>query len=203
MRIKKEVIHTIEIEKSRFICYMNRVFDEQQAKDYLASIKKLHPNANHHCYGYIINNNLQRSSDNGEPAGTAGVPILQTLQKLGLEDTIAIVVRYFGGIKLGAGGLIRAYTAAVAQTSTLVTFLNIETRNVYSLTFSYDLIGKIEYFLTNSAQITDKQYNDDVCFSYLCKDNLDEQIMALTNGKYLPKLIEIIEVEVPITTDVN
>ena len=199
MRLKEEVVHTIEIEKSRFICCLNRVFNEQQAKDYLAAIKKLHPNANHHCYGYIIGNNLQRSSDNGEPAGTAGVPILQTLQKLELQDTIAIVVRYFGGIKLGAGGLIRAYTGAVAETSKFATMVQIEHRNLYSLTFSYDLIGKIEYFLTNNATVTDKQYDEQVCFSYLCQDNLDEQIMALTNGKFIPKLLDTVEIEVVVS----
>ena len=199
MRLKEEVVHTIEIEKSRFICYLNRVFDEQQAKDYLAAIKKQHPSANHHCYGYIIGNNLQRSSDNGEPAGTAGMPILQTLRKLELQDTIAIVVRYFGGIKLGAGGLIRAYTGAVAETFKLATMVRIENRCLYSLTFSYDLIGKIEYFLTNNATITDKQYAEQVCFMYLCPVNLDEQIMALTNGKYIPELLDTIEIEVVIS----
>ena len=201
MRLKEEVINTIEIEKSRFICYMNRAFDEPQAREYLASIKKLHPNANHHCYGYIINNTIQRSSDNGEPAGTAGVPIMQTLQKLELDDTIAIVVRYFGGIKLGAGGLIRAYTAAVAQTSKLAKLVQVEKRNLYSLTFSYDLIGKVEYFLTNNASITNKLYDEQVCFQYLCPNNLDEQIMALTNGKYLPILENTIDVEVDVISN--
>ena len=196
MRLKEELNFTIEIEKSRFICYMNRVFSEQEARDYLAQVKKIHPTATHHCYGYTIGSMIQRSSDNGEPAGTAGVPILQTLLKSELEDTIAIVVRYFGGIKLGAGGLIRAYTNSVSQTIGQATLVNIEKRHVYNIAFSYDLIGRIEHFLSLEAEITNKEYNELVTYSYLCKESLDEKIQEITNGKYLPVFEETIEVEV-------
>ena len=196
MRLKEDLNFTIEIEKSRFICYMNRVFSEQEARDYLAQVKKIHPTATHHCYGYTIGSMIQRSSDNGEPAGTAGVPILQTLLKSELEDTIAIVVRYFGGIKLGAGGLIRAYTNSVSQTIGQATLVNIEKRHVYNIAFSYDLIGRIEHFLSLEAEITNKEYNELVTYSYLCKESLDEKIQEITNGKYLPVFEETIEVEV-------
>jgi len=196
MRLKEEINYTIEIEKSRFICYMNRVFSEQEARDYLAQVKKIHPTATHHCYGYTIGSMIQRSSDNGEPAGTAGIPILQTLLKSELEDTIAIVVRYFGGIKLGAGGLIRAYTNSVSQTIGQATLVNIEKRHVYNITFSYDLIGRIEHFLSLEAVITNKEYNELVTYSYLCKESLDEKVQEITNGKYLPVFEESIEVEV-------
>ena len=196
MRLKEEINYTIEIEKSRFICYMNRVFSEQEARDYLAQVKKIHPTATHHCYGYTIGSMIQRSSDNGEPAGTAGIPILQTLLKSELEDTIAIVVRYFGGIKLGAGGLIRAYTNSVSQTIGQATLVNIEKRHVYNITFSYDLIGRIEHFLSLEAVITNKEYNELVTYSYLCKESLDEKVQEITNGKYLSVFEETIEVEV-------
>ncbi|MBQ7891763.1 MAG: YigZ family protein [Erysipelotrichaceae bacterium] len=196
MRIKMEVENTIEIERSRFICYMERVFSEQEAKDYLQIIKKLHPNATHHCYAYIIGDSIQRSNDNGEPAGTAGIPILETLKKIGVEDCIAVVVRYFGGIKLGAGGLIRAYSKAVSEATKVAIFTNIETRHKYKITFGYDLIGKMEFHLKDDVEIIDKEYDEKVTFTYLCKEPIDTRIQELTNGQFTPEYIETLEVEV-------
>ncbi|MBR5795914.1 MAG: YigZ family protein [Erysipelotrichaceae bacterium] len=196
MRIKMEVENTIEIERSRFICYMERVFSEQEAKDYLQIIKKLHPNATHHCYAYIIGDSIQRSNDNGEPAGTAGIPILETLKKIGVEDCIAVVVRYFGGIKLGAGGLIRAYSKAVSEATKVATFTNIETRHKYKISFGYDLIGKMEFHLKDDVDIIDKEYDEKVTFTYLCKEPIDTRIQELTNGQFTPEYIETLEVEV-------
>ena len=116
-RIKEECENLIEIEKSRFITYLFRVFSEEEAKANLLMIQKLHPNATHHCYAFIIgaHDEIQRSNDNGEPAGTAGVPMLESLKRHKMQDTLAITVRYFGGIKLGTGGLIVAYKAAAAE----------------------------------------------------------------------------------------
>lgn len=196
MRIQSPVEHMIEIERSRFICYLSRAFNEQEAKDFIQSIKKLHPNATHHCYAYTIGTSIQRSNDNGEPAGTAGIPILETLKKIGLEDCVAVVVRYFGGIKLGAGGLIRAYSKAVSEASKVATLTSIETRLKYSLTFRYDLIGKIEFHLKDVAEIIDKQYEEQVTFTYLCKEPLDTLIQQLTNGACQPVYLETLEVEV-------
>lgn len=198
MRIKKEVENTIEIERSRFICYLERVFSEQEAKDYIQMIKKLHPNATHHCYAYTIGTSIQRSNDNGEPAGTAGIPILETLKKIGIDDCVAVVVRYFGGIKLGAGGLIRAYSKAVSEATKTATFTNIETRHKYQLTFGYDYIGKIEAKIKDDVDIIDKIYDEQVTFVYLCKEPIDQKIQELTNGQYQPKFLETLEVEVTI-----
>ena len=100
-----------EVQKSRFISYVNHIENETQAQDFVNQIRKKHFDATHNCYAYIIgeHSDTQKSNDDGEPSGTAGVPILEVLKKNELSDVVVVVTRYFGGIKLGAGGLIRAY----------------------------------------------------------------------------------------------
>lgn len=200
-RLKEESTHTIEIEKSKFITYLKRVFSEAEAKEYIVSIQKLHPNATHHCYAFIIgeHNEIQRSNDNGEPSGTAGVPMLESLKKNEMQDIVAVTVRYFGGIKLGAGGLIRAYSKSVSQ----ALHNSILTRKVamkqYSLTFSYDYIGKLEYYFNeHKIDVFDKQYEVDVCFKYRTNQEIEKDISEITSGKFLPQFIkdEIVEEEV-------
>ena len=115
--IKEDGVVEEEIKKSRFICHLKRVKTEDEARDFIHRIKKEHHKANHNCSCFILGENaeIKRSSDDGEPSGTAGVPMLTVLEKQGLTDTVAVVTRYFGGIKLGAGGLIRAYAGSVAK----------------------------------------------------------------------------------------
>ena len=106
-----------EIKKSRFICHLRRISNEEEGREYIAQIKKKHHKANHSCSAMIggEDGQIKRSSDDGEPSGTAGVPMLTVLEKQGLTNVVAVVTRYFGGIKLGAGGLIRAYSGSVAH----------------------------------------------------------------------------------------
>ena len=101
----------IEIQKSRFIAYVQRAEEEEAAAAFIEQIKKKHWNATHNCSAYVIggNDQWQKADDDGEPSGTAGKPILEIIKKNQLKDTVIVVTRYFGGIKLGAGGLIRAY----------------------------------------------------------------------------------------------
>lgn len=105
------------IKKSRFICSVERATSDDEAREVIARLKREHWSANHNCSSYILGDRgeTQRTSDDGEPSGTAGVPMLTVLQKRGLTDTVAVVTRYFGGVKLGAGGLIRAYGQAVSD----------------------------------------------------------------------------------------
>ncbi len=105
-----------DIKKSRFICYLKRITSEEDGRAFIASLKKKHHKASHACSAMIIGEqaDLKRSSDDGEPSGTAGVPMLTVLEKQELTNVVAVVVRYFGGIKLGAGGLIRAYSGTLA-----------------------------------------------------------------------------------------
>lgn len=200
-RIKEEHTNTLEIEKSRFITYLNKVFSEEEAKCYIAYIQKLHPNANHHCYAFIIgeHNEIQRSNDNGEPSGTAGVPMLESLRKHQMQDIVAVTVRYFGGIKLGAGGLIRAYSHSVSEALKTATLTQKVKMTRYSLTFSYDLIGKLDYyFIQNNICILEKKYEEMVQYIYLTSKNEESFFEEISNGKYKPIFIqeEIIEEEI-------
>lgn len=117
-RIARGGQHEIEIRKSRFICTIERVVTEEAARDVIARLKKEHWQANHNCSAYILGprGEAQRSSDDGEPSGTAGMPMLEVLRRQRLTDIVAVVTRYFGGTLLGAGGLIRAYGGAVSAT---------------------------------------------------------------------------------------
>ena len=103
------------IEKSRFICTLKKVSSETEAQDFVKAVKKEFWDATHNCSAYIIDELAQRSSDDGEPSGTAGLPMLEVLRKNQLSGVAAVVTRYFGGIKLGAGGLVRAYTGSVSK----------------------------------------------------------------------------------------
>ena len=110
----------IVIKNSRFICYLIKI-SNKDITPYIDKIKNMHPKATHYCYGYIYND-IELCSDDGEPGGTAGMPILNVLKKENLNYVLAVVVRYFGGIKLGAGGLVRAYTKAVSETIKLAQY---------------------------------------------------------------------------------
>ncbi|SFO75660.1 uncharacterized protein, YigZ family [Actinomadura madurae] len=108
----------LEIRRSRFVCTLARAADEAEATAFVAAHRRAHRDATHNCTAYVVGEHgeITRSSDDGEPAGTAGVPMLEVLTRRGLTGTVAVVTRYFGGVKLGAGGLVRAYSQAVADT---------------------------------------------------------------------------------------
>ena len=112
-----ETTHTLEIKRSKFITFITRIETEAQARDFISDLKNRYPDARHHCSAYIYHvdgaNPVERSSDDGEPSGTAGTPMLDALRGSGLLDIAAVTVRYFGGIKLGAGGLVHAYSDSV------------------------------------------------------------------------------------------
>lgn len=115
--IVRDYQHEIIIEKSRFICTLKKVSTEEEAQDFIKETRKKYWDATHNCSAYIVGENTaaQRSNDDGEPSGTAGLPMLEVLRKNNLHNVAAVVTRYFGGVKLGAGGLIRAYTNSVAE----------------------------------------------------------------------------------------
>ena len=172
MYLKEETINTIIIEKSRFICYMKHVKTEEEYKEYLSSIRKKHHDATHVCSAFVCHN-IQRSNDDGEPSGTAGAPILNVLNKNGLDEMCALVVRYFGGIKLGAGGLIRAYGNAVSECLKQAILVEDLSYPKYSLRLPYDLANKIENYLRNYTILIDTQYDSDVTFIFAL-DNTDK-----------------------------
>src|SRR5690625_1378926 len=115
--VKKEGSAEVMIKKSRFIGYVKRVETEEDAQAFIQSIKKKHHDATHNCSAYMVgeHDQIQKANDDGEPSGTAGIPILEVLKRQNLKNTAVVVTRYFGGIKLGAGGLIRAYSQTTAE----------------------------------------------------------------------------------------
>lgn len=201
LRIREDFNHSIEIEKSRFLCYVHRCFDDAEAKDYILSIKRLHPRANHHCYAYVIgeNHEISRSNDDGEPAGTAGAPMLEALRLSGIHDCICIVVRYFGGIKLGAGGLVRAYSSIVSETLRLAPCTKLTHVYLYQMSFGYEYIGKFDYLLTSkNAIFLNKEYGELVDYRFYVRDtSFLTQIQEYSSGTILPELLgeQLIELE--------
>lgn len=158
--ISQDGQNQIEIKKSKFICHLFRIDNEEQAREYINQIKKEHYKANHNCSAYLLGENfeIQRSSDDGEPSGTAGVPILEVLKKNELQNTLAVVTRYFGGIKLGAGGLIRAYSTSVSEALDKIGIVEGKLQQILAITISYPQLGKLQNYLENE-QITIQEIN--------------------------------------------
>lgn len=177
----------IEIKKSRFICFAKRVSSEEEAREYIQAIKKEHWKANHNCSAYILGKKAEvlRSSDDGEPSGTAGVPMLEVLKNNQLVDVVVVVTRYFGGIKLGAGGLIRAYSSAVSTTLEEIGIVEATPQQEIFATVDYSLSGKLQHFLeTNDYTIKETLFLENVTFCVLVKDavSFEEQLIDLLHG---------------------
>ncbi|MFJ8070417.1 YigZ family protein [Peribacillus sp. NPDC096447] len=182
--------HEIVIEKSRFISHIARVETEDAAQAFIQEIKKKHKDATHNCSAYVIGeqNQIQKALDDGEPSGTAGVPILEVLKKKELKDTVVVVTRYFGGIKLGAGGLIRAYSKATSEGINTTGVVIRKLMRVISTTVDYTWLGKLENELRSSIyQIKEIQYLDQVNILVYVEETQKETYTAwiteLTNGQ--------------------
>ena len=156
--VKQAGSHEIIIQKSRFIGYVERVSNEEEANAFIQKIKKQHYSATHNCSAYIIgeHDQIQKANDDGEPSGTAGIPMLEVLKRLNLKNTAVVVTRYFGGIKLGAGGLIRAYSSTTSETIKKIGIVKGELMQGISLTVKYPLLGRVENMLHQSPHVIDK-----------------------------------------------
>ena len=154
---RKEII----INKSRFICSLQKVASEQEALDFIKATKKEFWDATHNCSAYIVNELAQRSSDDGEPSGTAGIPMLEVLRKNQLEGTAAVVTRYFGGIKLGAGGLVRAYSGSVAGALKECGLAEKVLMGYYSFCYDVNSVGRIlnRLYQQELFQVYDVEYD--------------------------------------------
>jgi uncharacterized YigZ family protein len=152
LTVKSYGENEIVIDKSRFIAHVSRAETEEQAQEFIQSIKKKHWDATHNCSAYLIGeqNQIQKANDDGEPSGTAGVPILEVLKKKNLKDTVVVITRYFGGIKLGAGGLIRAYGKATSEGINATGIVCRSLMQVVHTVADYTWLGKIENELRNS-----------------------------------------------------
>lgn len=195
-----------EIKKSRFICHIKRVTTEDEARNFIQSVKKEHYKATHNCSAFILGerSEMKRSSDDGEPSGTAGVPMLGVLENHQLTNVCAVVTRYFGGIKLGAGGLIRAYAGSVALAIKEIGSVHIKEQLGLRLTLSYSQYQELPNFLkAKQLQEQDTAFTDQVQTTIFVdkddKDSVIESLIELFNGK-----IDIVEqglrkVEIPIS----
>lgn len=170
--IKKYQENIIIIKKSKFITKLYKVFNIQEINSILNDLKEQYKDSTHICYGYILNNN-EKCFDDGEPSGTAGLPILNVLKKNDLNCILAVVIRYFGGVKLGAGGLTRAYSNSIVEALKLTDIIELEEGYLVELEFNYDNLKLIDYILNNKT-IIDKIYNNNIIYKfYLNKDELN------------------------------
>ncbi|WP_406161974.1 YigZ family protein [Streptomyces sp. NBC_01005] len=139
-------VHETEINRSRFICALDVAATEQEAQDFVAGVRKEHPTATHNCFAYVIgaDASVQKASDDGEPGGTAGVPMLQMLTRREMRYVVAVVTRYYGGVKLGAGGLIRAYGGVVGEALDALGTITRRRYRLATITVGHQRAGKLE-----------------------------------------------------------
>ncbi|MFC7341522.1 YigZ family protein [Saccharopolyspora griseoalba] len=165
--IERDGEHEIEIKRSRFICALARVTDEERAREFVQQRRKAFHDARHNCSAFVLGDSgeIQKSSDDGEPAGTAGVPMLEVLKRNELTNVAAVVTRYFGGVKLGAGGLVRAYGGAVSEALEQVGTLVRRPVRVMSVEADYVLAGSLDNELRSAGyQVADTSYEAAVTF---------------------------------------
>ncbi|WP_339215247.1 YigZ family protein [Solibacillus sp. FSL W8-0372] len=180
----------IIISKSRFLTYVNRAETEEEALLFIEKIKKMHAGATHNCSCYLVgeHDQIQKANDDGEPSGTAGVPMLEVLKKQGLKDTVVVVTRYFGGIKLGGGGLIRAYGKATTEGIAAAQVVERKLHYLMKIGIDYGFLGKIENEIRSSHyMLQDILYaeNVEVCVHVLKEEEqiFTDWITELTNGQ--------------------
>lgn len=190
LTVKEYGEHEIVIQKSRFIAYITRATTEEEAQSFIATIKKKHWDATHNCSAYMIgeHNQIQKANDDGEPSGTAGVPMLEVLKKKDLKDTVVVVTRYFGGIKLGGGGLIRAYGKSTSEGLNAIGIVKRKLNRVMHTTVDYTWLGKLENELRSSRfDLKEIHYLDKVEIETYVEENETQQFEAwmteLTNGQ--------------------
>ncbi len=160
--IKKAIKNEIIIQKSRFITLLYPIQSKDEVLSLLQSSKNEYRNATHYCYAYIIDN-IAHCSDDGEPSKTAGMPMLNVLQGNQLDHILAITIRYFGGIKLGAGGLVRAYSNSVSKALENATITEYTPGIEISITFPYSEVKQVDYILQHQ-NIIKKEYNKDITY---------------------------------------
>ena len=167
-------VHTnqIEIDKSIFIGILFPLDSIEDIKTLIDQAKQMYPKANHYCSASLFGEGLEHatSSDDGEPSRTAGVPILEVLKHHDITNVLCVVVRFFGGIKLGAGGLVRAYTKATSEVLKTVDLYEKKTMNGYEITFDYTLIQKIDHILDGISIVEDKAYGEHVVYRFYFRE---------------------------------
>ena len=174
-----------EINKSKFIAHVKQVEDEETAKTFLQQLKKKYFDATHNCSAWVlgVDGSKQKSNDDGEPGGTAGNPILETIKKNGLVNAIVVVTRYFGGIKLGAGGLIRAYSHTASLGLSASKIVTMTPMQRLSVTLNYNLLASVENWLRNqNITVENKDYTENVTITLLLlPEEVEKRLTELTD----------------------
>ena len=178
--------HTLVIKKSEFICTLIPLNDEEKINETIDYYKEKYKDATHNCVAYLVGTK-ERANDDGEPSGTAGLPMLNVLKKQELSNIIAIVTRYFGGIKLGAGGLTRAYSQAVADALKEKHLID-----VYDVSLDYSFTKKFEHLLkVNDIDCINKEYDEQVTYRLYIDDlSFFDTIQDLTSNRYSKEFIK-------------
>ena len=203
--IKEDGLVQEEIKKSRFICHAKRVYSEEEARDFITAIKKEHYKATHNCSAFIVGerSEIKRTSDDGEPSGTAGIPMLGVLENHNLTNVCVVVTRYFGGIKLGAGGLIRAYAGSVALAVKEIGIIEIKEQAGIQIHMTYAQYQEYGNFLkehnlieleTNFTEKVDTM----IFIDKEKKDGIKADLIEFFNGKVTLTDKGLREVEVPV-----
>lgn len=183
--------HDLEIKRSKFLTFIKRATTEEQARELIAELKREYPDARHHCSAFILHiegsNPIERSNDDGEPSGTAGTPMLDVLRGSGILDIVAVTVRYFGGIKLGAGGLVHAYSDSVSQALEVVETVTRSRKELYTVDLSHADAGRIEADMrARGIDVVDTAYGQQVTYTLAVdpgeRAQLEDTVAALTAG---------------------
>lgn len=193
--VEKEASDFFIEKKSKFIGYAKPVKTQEEAVDFISEIKSKHWDATHNVYAYVLReNNIQRYSDDGEPSGTAGVPVLDVMLKESLVDVCVVATRYFGGTLLGAGGLVRAYSHTSKIALEAAGIITMAQCSVMSAEVDYSFYDRFNILLSDfSAVILDTSFSDKVCVDFSVKENivdlLNAKLIDVSNGKYALKFL--------------
>lgn len=193
--VEKEASDFFIEKKSKFIGYAKPVKTQEDALEFISKIKSKHWDATHNVYAYVLReNNIQRYSDDGEPSGTAGVPVLDVMLKESLVDVCVVATRYFGGTLLGAGGLVRAYSHTSKIALEAAGIITMAQCSVMSAEVDYSFYDRLNILLSDfSAVILNTSFSDKVCVEFSVKENivdsLNAKLIDVSNGKYVLKFL--------------
>lgn len=193
--VEKEASDFFIEKKSKFIGYAKPVITQEEAVEFISKIKSKHWDATHNVYAYVLReNNIQRYSDDGEPSGTAGVPVLDVMLKESLVDVCVVATRYFGGTLLGAGGLVRAYSHTSKIALDAAGIITMAQCSIMSAEVDYSFYDRLNILLSDfSAVILNTSFSDKVCVEFSVKENivdlLNAKLIDVSNGKYISKFL--------------
>lgn len=181
-KILERYQNEIVINKSRFISIMMPISNDSEVKDILKNLTKEFPKATHYCYAYRVSGK-EKSSDDGEPSGTAGRPMLEFLSNNLLDNILVVVIRYFGGIKLGAGGLLRAYVDSCRSVYSVCKFYKVERHSLFEIIVDYKYYDALRNYLVSlEGNVVSTDYQEKITINYLGPSLSNDDLMEITNG---------------------